>query len=383
MPASRGVDASVPLEGVDVPPSSAEAQPVEPVQPEPVQPEPVQAEPVQPPPSPPAPTPTPTEPERQPPTTKRFGAIIMDTVPQGSSQAAQPSADTLVPTMPGTKSVMPPVDIRPEMPTPLPAPAQLTEDQKAIVISRLTQFVDAKKLNREIDDLYKQVVTEFSSPPEKAELALTMLREARQILIDTPEQMVAAEYRTMQVMAMLERMQASRKHAGFYAPRILLYQAGWLLVFLAGLVFAGPLTSWIAAIGNVSGPALMNIYPIFNTMIWGGIGGIVGALYSLWWHISEQQDFDRNYLTWYLVQPMLGMVLGGIVFLLLAGGFLILQVNLTDTNAATGARLLPYLTAVLAGFRQNFIYQQFDRLISLFTTASSNQGQSSGSSKGA
>ena len=57
--------------------------------------------------------------------------------------------------------------------------------------------------------------------------------------------------------------------------------------------------------------------------------------YSLWWHISEQQDFDRHYLTWYLVQPLLGLVLGGIVFLLMAGGFLLLQVNLQDPNAAT------------------------------------------------
>ena len=60
-------------------------------------------------------------------------------------------------------------------------------------------------------------------------------------------------------------------------------------------------------------------------------------LYPLWWHISEQQDFDRHYLTWYLVQPLLGLVLGGIVFLLMAGGFLLLQVNLQDPNAATAA----------------------------------------------
>ena len=101
--------------------------------------------------------------------------------------------------------------------------------------------------------------------------------------------------------------------------------------------------------------------------MWGGIGGVVGALYHLWWHISAEQDFDRQYLMWYLVQPIMGLVLGGIVFLLLAGGFLVLQVNLTDPNASTAARLIPYLVAVLGGFRQNFIYEQFDRVIALFT----------------
>ena len=370
-----------PLAGVDVPPSATEAQPVEPPQPAPPQPAP-------PPPAPaPAPASSASEADRRPPTTKRFGAIIMDTPAEAPPVGATPaesatSADALVPTIPGVRSVMPPASGQePETPAPLPAAIERTDDQKAIVISRLAKLVDTKKINLEIDDLYKQVATEFSSPPAKAELALGMLREARQILLDTPEETVSAEYRTMQVQAMLQRVQTSRKQAAVYASRIFIYQAAWLAVLLAGMIFAGPLASWIAKVGTVSGPSLMNIYPIFNTMIWGGIGGIVGALYSLWWHISEQQDFDRNYLTWYLVQPLLGLVLGGIVFLLLAGGFLILQVNLTDDKAVTGARLLPYLTAVLAGFRQNFIYEQFNRLISMFAPPpSSNNGGGGGSS---
>ena len=152
---------------------------------------------------------------------------------------------------------------------------------------------------------------------------------------------------------------------------------------LAGLIFAAPLAGWLTRIANIgvaNAAAILNIYPILNTMMWGAIGGVVGALYSLWWHISEQQDFDRHYLMWYLVQPMLGLVLGGIVFLLMAGGFLLLQVNLQDPDASTAARLLPYLTAVLAGFRQNFVYEQFNRLISLFgpPSRSGNGGEGPG-----
>ena len=171
---------------------------------------------------------------------------------------------------------------------------------------------------------------------------------------------------------MLDRVRESRKQSGYYGPRILAYETGWLVVLLAGLIFAAPFAGWvtrIAQIGVVNEQAMLSIYPIFNTMIWGGIGGVVGALYSLWWHISEQQDFDRHYLTWYVVQPLLGLVLGGIVYLLMAGGFLLLQVNLQDPNASTAARLLPYLTAVLAGFRQNFVYEQFNRLIAMFAPA--------------
>ena len=61
---------------------------------------------------------------------------------------------------------------------------------------------------------------------------------------------------------------------------------------------------------------------------------------------------------WYYVQPLMGLVLGAITFLIIAGGFLIVQVNITDPNAAAGARLIPYLVAVLAGFKQDFVYDQ-------------------------
>jgi hypothetical protein len=369
-----------PLVGIDLPPVAAEAQPVPAVEAESISPTPVAPTSAMP---PPAPEP---QPERHLPTTQRFGAIIMDTSIEPMPISSEAPIDTLVPIRAETKSILPPESGQePEPPAP-PAPIERTEDQKLIIVQRMDAMLDQgwqKALHQQIDDLYKQVATEFSSPPEKAERALSLLREARQVLLETPEEYVAAEYRTMQVRAMLDRVRESRKQSGYYGPRILAYETGWLVVLLAGLILAAPLARWLTLIaqsGVANEDALLNIYPILNTMIWGGIGGVVGALYSLWWHISEQQDFDRHYLTWYLVQPLLGLVLGGIVFLLMAGGFLLLQVNLQDPNAATAARLLPYLTAVLAGFRQNFVYEQFNRLMALFTPAprSGNGGEGPG-----
>lgn len=357
---TRGLEPSaVAAEPIDVPPSVAEAQPA---------PAPVAAPP---PPSPAAPSPEPGQ-SGAPvalPATRRFGAIIMEsepapTAPTDSDALILPKGEAGKPVAPG---------IEPDTESPLPVKPDRTPDEKAIVISRLDQVLPSgwqKALHQQIDTLYKQVATEYSSPPAKAERALTMLREARALLIESPEEYVNAEYRMMQVRAMLDRVKESRSQSVHYGPRILGYLAAWLAVLLLGLVFAAPLTQWITRVGNVSGQALLNLYPVINTMIWGGIGGVVGALYTLWWHISQEQDFDRQYLMWYLVQPLMGVVLGGITFLVLAGGFLILNVSLSDAQASEGARLLPYLAAVLAGFRQNFIYDQLERLISLFTPAS-------------
>jgi hypothetical protein len=365
-PSARGDE---PLAGVDLPPVAADAQPVPAVEPESVSPSPAAAPP------PASPLVSEPQPERHLPATQRFGAIIMETSSEAMPVSSAAPSDALVPIRAETKSILPPESGEEPAPPAPPAPPERTEDQKLIMVQRMDAVFDQgwqKALHQQIDDLYKQVATEFSSPPEKAERALSLLREARQVLLETPEEYVAAEYRTMQVRAMLDRVRESRKQSGYYGPRILAYESVWLVILLAGLIFAAPFAGWLTRIaqsGVANEQAMLSIYPIFNTMIWGGIGGVVGALYSLWWHISEQQDFDRHYLTWYLVQPLLGLVLGGIVYLLMAGGFLLLQVNLQDPNASTAARLLPYLTAVLAGFRQNFVYEQFNRLIGLFAPA--------------
>jgi hypothetical protein len=281
--------------------------------------------------------------------------------------AGQPGAATAVALMPGQREVLPPGPGVQAAPVQLPAAQTLAEDQKTIVINRLNKNLDPnwqKALHGRIDELYKQVTTQFASPPANADRMLTLLQEARQILIESPENYVAVESRMMQVQVTMARTTESRIQAAHYGPRILGYEVAWLALFLLGLVFAAPLTQLFARMGNITGATGADVFPFWNTLMWGGIGGIIGALYALWWHVSDQQDFERQYLMWYLVQPIMGLVLGGIVFLLLTGGFLLLQVQPSDSNA--GARLIPYLVAVLAGFRQNFIYGQFDRLIALF-----------------
>jgi len=379
-PAAEPRPSSPAQEAIDMPPLADEAQPREPEPESPPLPPQPQA--------PPAPSAQPPQTGALP-VTKRFGAIIMDTAPATeppatAGAALRPAEEQLL-DLAATKTVLPsgPGALPEEQ--PLPAPVERTDDQKAIIINRLNEAFDAgwqKAIHKQIDELYKQVATEFSSPPAQAEKALSLLREARQTLLETPEEYVAAEYRTLQVRTMLDRIRESRKQSRYYGPRVLGYQVAWIMLFLLGLVFAQPLASWIGQLGTMTTTAMNDVFPVWNTMMWGGIGGVIGALYHLWWHVSDQQDFDRQYLMWYLVQPIMGLVLGGIVYLILAGGFLVLQVNLADSNASTAARLLPYLTAVLGGFRQNFVYEQFDRLIALFTPGSRSGGGGGGSGGG-
>ncbi len=308
-----------------------------------------------------------TLPERPLPVTRRFGAIIMD------APVRSTSGTEIATGLPDPRTVPPGPGKETEENTPLPAVVIRTEDQKSSVIKRLDTVRDTewqRKFHAQIDQLYKQLSEEYSTPPDIAQKLLGMLREARQLMIDTPEEFGNAEYRVMQVATSIARRRQSRSQARFFGPWLFLYLSFWLAVFVAGLLFANQVTDYVRLWSRISEPQLANLDPIFNTMLWGGIGGVVGAMYALWYHIADRQDFDKHYSMWYHVQPLMGLVLGAITFLILAGGFLVVQVNLADANASTGARLIPYLVAVLAGFKQDFVYEQLERVVSIFAPGS-------------
>jgi hypothetical protein len=302
-----------------------------------------------------------TIPPRPLPQARRFGAFDVD-APVRVAEAEILSA------MPDPR-IIPPGPGKEGEDAPLPAIVIRTEDQKSNVIKRLDTVRDTewqRKFHAKIDQLYKDISEEFTTPPDVAQKMLDMLREARQLMIDSPEEFGNAEFRVMQVAAMMQRRRQSRRQARFLGPWILIYLTFWLLVFTAGLLFNNQVTEFVRQWGRMLPEQFANVSPIINTMLWGGIGGVVGGMYALWYHVADRQDFDKHYSMWYYVQPLMGLVLGAITFLILAGGFLIVQVNIADPNASAGARLIPYLVAVLAGFKQDFVYDQLERVVSIF-----------------
>ena len=100
-------------------------------------------------------------------------------------------------------------------------------------------------------------------------------------------------------------------------------------------------------------------------MIWGGFGGVVGALYALWKHIAKEQDFDAQYALWYVTNPILGLALGGFVYLLIQAGFLSLTAGASSGETIHSAAVI-YVFAWICGFKQNVIYEIVRRILDVF-----------------
>ncbi len=264
----------------------------------------------------------------------------------------------------------------PKMPEIVKAPPkELTEEEEELVIKRVTRK-QRQELFERISQLYEEAPKKLAASGLKARRyeALMLLSQARDIVLEDPRQFDEAEQRVWQVEAIIANAQDVVKWSHHYGNRLIAYLTTWFVILMATIVFFNRIAAWLeeftAPQVELFDFAPITVAPLLFTMLWGGIGGIVGGLYSLWKHIAEKQDFDKQYTVWYTLQPISGIVLGGIIHVFVMAGFLSMfyQVAGAEAVADQGNQAVfwfPVLLAVIAGFRQNFVYALIDRVVEL------------------
>lgn len=256
------------------------------------------------------------------------------------------------------------------------APA-LSRKEIEEILARLPKS-DLRDLDKEIDKLYGEVTQYFSGRRREITVAFEVLRKARIILLKDPEHFAEAEYLVRQVQARVHQVRQSIEQGGRYWPRLLAYQTVWLVVLaivaLITTVNGASFVGWLAVmLGVPANSETLGWAVLFiSTLAWGGIGGATSALWSLYYHISVQRDYEPIENLWYYTQPLIGMVLGGIIFLIMGSGFLVIQAN--PTEGGMGARLIPAMIAVVAGFRQTVVLELIERIVGLITPSKEESG---------
>jgi hypothetical protein len=250
-----------------------------------------------------------------------------------------------------------------------PPPRELTEEEEEIVIKRASSR-HRRELYDRISELYSEVPEKLSATSlgDEREEALLLLSEARDIVLEDPRQFDEAERKVGQVEGIIAHARDVERWSHHYGNRLIAYLATWFVVLIAGIAFIRPLSAWLEGVtfGTASQAPPVVIGPLLFTMLWGGIGGIVGGFYSLWRKIDI---FDKQYTVWYTLQPISGLVLGGIVHVIVMTGFLSMTIQ-TSAGGPTiqenqAVQWFPALLAVAFGFRQNNFYALLDRVIQL------------------
>lgn len=211
-----------------------------------------------------------------------------------------------------------------------------------------------------IRQLYNEVNDRLSDSPTVGDYCMKTLMLAREAYIK--EDYATAEYYIETVDAKLHRssisMQASR------SPKILLlYFWEFFMLFVSAVLIAVTYVANLSLLG-------LAVAPEFGILLraigWGGVGGVIGALYNLPWFI-QFREYDPAYNMNYFVRPLQGFLIGGVLFLLSQAGILAGSGVLPGLPTAPGqvpiGPVFLYILSALAGFKQEYVWEFFDNIL--------------------
>ena len=227
---------------------------------------------------------------------------------------------------------------------------------------------DAQLIEEEILSLYEAIDRVRETRRENTGHALSLLREAREIISAEPQRLQRAHYNIEQAKQIIDRARFSRSRSRGFAARTFGLLILWLgaLGGLAAALYLYPRTvnETIAIVASSTGWNTSHYYPILWAVATGGIGGCLGTISFLVERMRVHEEFDRQNILRSIIQPLMGVVLGLITYGLLA--------SLVNGLGApiTAHPVTSYLPAALAlpiGIWQVYVYAVIFRITRLLT----------------
>jgi hypothetical protein len=239
-------------------------------------------------------------------------------------------------------------NVGPSLPTFVP-PAELRGEDDLV-----NMFVTDDRLSTlwlEIESLERDIA---STPDVSLKMAHEMadrLTTARNMMMNSREKYEDANRQVVEVKYLLSRVhrsgwtQQTRPILGYLVISLLLLVGGFLL----RTARLGPI---LEAKGTITENWVWSI-------LFGGVGGVTGALYGLWKHVASDQDYDPQFALWYYTNPVMGLVLGGLVFFLLLAGLAISS----GGNAITPSSYTAWVLAFAVGFQQTLAFSLLNTVL--------------------
>ncbi|MCK6627234.1 MAG: hypothetical protein L6R45_18920 [Anaerolineae bacterium] len=364
----------VPIEPAPIPPvSTPEPAPTTPVEPTPAVP-PIESVPLPPPiPSPVAETPVEKPLPEPPPVTYTPPPVYVPPTPAVTApmtvSVASPPPPPQIESITGF--IAGPMAVRPENLLPqdyeygsggLQLADRARVERDDAITERVERYLGKERreaLDKEIERLYEVVANELSDNNEDVSFALKALSEAQDIVLEDIRQYDEALYRVALVKTMLVRRRNLKRWSYTWGSFVFFYAIAWLALFVTAIVFTGNINTTVGSLAGQSGGLEAGRSAWYSALA-GGIGGVIGILYSLYWRVAVKQNFDRQYLMYYLVQPIMGFFLGAVTHLIITAGFLTFNASGADSTITV---ILQMVIGFVAGFRQRVVYELIDRIV--------------------
>jgi hypothetical protein len=263
---------------------------------------------------------------------------------------------------------------------PLPNEALVVRPMEPVahdeaITQQVLNYIGAERRNElfeEILALNKEVPERLNNNKADVNFALETLREANNLIIEDPRQYDEALYR----VALVKTMLARKARFIFWSYRmgafVLLYGLIWTIVCIWGVFIPMDFTRLLR--GDVLGSVYEAVY--FSALA-GGLGGSVEIFWRLYYRVSITQDFDPQYLMYYLVKPILGFVLGMVMYFLVTVARAIGSTSsFLEAEPSTGF-IIAILLGFIAGYRQESVFDMIYVLIKKISPEAASGGTKS------
>ncbi|TAK14927.1 MAG: hypothetical protein EPO32_00220 [Anaerolineae bacterium] len=254
--------------------------------------------------------------------------------PELAAMLARGVAGGFEATMPESTVAMEPLspETSPEM-----AALFLTDDRLNGLWGRMDAAQQAVRVSVPSLDLARKLLSEI-------ETARNLLLQNRDNFEESERKVSGVE---LEVTIIQRSMTESRAATGLF-----LYELAWstLLIFILGLGGFGINLPWLSD----------TLAYAISSAAWGGLGGIVAAISALWRHVSLEMDFSKSYWMWYIANPIMGIFLGVVMYLLMVAG--LFSLTLSSPSDQITSPLIIYFIAFVVGFRQNVAWDLIKRV---------------------
>lgn len=234
----------------------------------------------------------------------------------------------------------------------------------------LRQFVTPGRLRElwnQIELLQEEVIQAVRSDRASTDTYQQDLLYASSLLLQTPANYDDARQIYYRVRADIYRERKVAEDSKGYLFPLLGYHLLWLAIVIVASTFDQQFRDMLP-----DGLPILKLS--LPPILFGVLGAISNGIMALITHTSIKRDFDPIHLSWYLINPILGGLLGMVTFIFfVVAGSSFLPNLATDPDAAIikqgQAPMVIWLLAFVIGWQQNLIFRALNRFFSSVTNA--------------
>jgi hypothetical protein len=252
------------------------------------------------------------------------------------------------------KSLFPGVGIAKQRDEIRKEPSDFIEDEEM-----MAHFITKERLSQlwsRIDSAQLNIQAEVPNLILAQEL-IGQLERARQEFLAGRRNYEEAERTISSVELRIATVRRARED-NWAAVALFLYEIIWGLIFTVFFLQTSQITE------------ITDTVLAANSAIWGGIGGITGAIYALWKHVAKEVDFSKQYYLWYISNPIMGIILGAFIYLVMKGSLLSMSADSRIQDIS--APFIIFLLAFIVGYQQNVAWALVRRIVKIFELSGEN-----------